>query len=376
MSLYLTATDRRHLLAAQEALLAPLAYADRGAWMLAVNDRLRDLVGADHIIAFFLDEGGFEYVSNDTELEPLQPLHDLFAGYDEAGYARFAWTEDRASFYFELFHRARRANGSGAYHDREVPVADVMKRTDHFQRMFVSVGARFMTGLSTPLPLGEATTCAAYEGSDAMGYSEEGLRRLELVVPAYEAGVRAWRRMTGYRNLLGSLDRALAVFGPSGRTLFRNRALAALLRDDPASSSVMTEMEELARGLHGWVPRRSRKSAEQERSNAREVTTERGSYRLWGSLLQPTLFGTAAVLVQIERTRPVLPTVDGVEAHFGLTPREAEVALLLAEGLDNRAVAERLSISPHTARRHTERVLRGLRISSRAAVAMRLLQQP
>jgi DNA-binding NarL/FixJ family response regulator len=58
-----------------------------------------------------------------------------------------------------------------------------------------------------------------------------------------------------------------------------------------------------------------------------------------------------------------------------MTVREAEVALLIAEGLKNRAVAERLPISPHTARRHTERVLRKLGIGSRAAVATSLLRQ-
>lgn len=82
------------------------------------------------------------------------------------------------------------------------------------------------------------------------------------------------------------------------------------------------------------------------------------------------------MLVQVERTHRVLPTAERVQARFGLTPREAEVALLLAERLDNRAIAEHLSISPHTARRHTESVLRGLGAASRAAVAIRLLRRP
>jgi DNA-binding CsgD family transcriptional regulator len=72
---------------------------------------------------------------------------------------------------------------------------------------------------------------------------------------------------------------------------------------------------------------------------------------------------------------PVFPPCEAIQARFTLTPREAEVALLLAEGLDNQRIAELLSISPHTARRHTERVLRGLGIASRAAVAVTLLRQ-
>lgn len=262
-----------------------------------------------------------------------------------------------------------------AYHDGEVPVSSEMKRTDRFQSMFASVGARFMTGLSTPLPVGEATVCVAYEKSDEKGYSEEGLRRLELVVPAFEAGVRAWRRMTDHRDLVESMRPALAVYGPGGRSLFRSRGLDRLLRDEPTSSEVLSAMEELARGRSQHRPLHRRKSADREWTNTREVTTERGIYSLWASSLPTTLFGTEAVLVELDRRDRGLPPAEEVEERFGLSPREAEVALLLAEGLDNRTVAERLHISPHTARRHTERVLRGLGIPSRAAVAMRLLRR-
>lgn len=55
-----------------------------------------------------------------------------------------------------------------------------------------------------------------------------------------------------------------------------------------------------------------------------------------------------------------------LEDRFGLTPREAEVAALLAEGRSNGEVARRLGISPHTARHHTQRVLGKLGAHSRA----------
>jgi RNA polymerase sigma factor (sigma-70 family) len=48
-----------------------------------------------------------------------------------------------------------------------------------------------------------------------------------------------------------------------------------------------------------------------------------------------------------------------------LTPREREVLLLLAEGFDNRAIAERLSISSGTARAYVVRLLAKLRVESR-----------
>jgi DNA-binding CsgD family transcriptional regulator len=56
-----------------------------------------------------------------------------------------------------------------------------------------------------------------------------------------------------------------------------------------------------------------------------------------------------------------------LESTYGFTPREIEVAMLLAEGRSNVAIAAALRISPHTARHHTQRVLAKLDVHSRAA---------
>jgi DNA-binding NarL/FixJ family response regulator len=60
-----------------------------------------------------------------------------------------------------------------------------------------------------------------------------------------------------------------------------------------------------------------------------------------------------------ERTREVQATLEQ------LTPREREVLALLAEGLDNKAIAERLFISAETARAHVVRLLAKLNVESR-----------
>ncbi|MFJ3666852.1 ATP-binding protein [Streptomyces sp. NPDC090106] len=71
--------------------------------------------------------------------------------------------------------------------------------------------------------------------------------------------------------------------------------------------------------------------------------------------------------------RPV-PRLDAVqEKHPGpapgqLTAREREVAALVAEGLSNRQIAERLVISKRTADTHVERILAKLGITSRTQV--------
>jgi RNA polymerase sigma factor (sigma-70 family) len=53
----------------------------------------------------------------------------------------------------------------------------------------------------------------------------------------------------------------------------------------------------------------------------------------------------------------------------GLTAREREVIRLLAEGLTNREIAERLVVSEHTVHRHVTNILRKLGLSSRTAAA-------
>lgn len=63
---------------------------------------------------------------------------------------------------------------------------------------------------------------------------------------------------------------------------------------------------------------------------------------------------------------------ERLRGAYGMTPREVEVAELLALGLSNVGVAGRLRISPHTARHHTQRVLAKLGVHSRAEAAAKL----
>ena len=67
------------------------------------------------------------------------------------------------------------------------------------------------------------------------------------------------------------------------------------------------------------------------------------------------------------RARRVLATAA---APLGeLTPREREVLRLIADGLTNRQIAERLVVSEHTVHRHVTNLLRKLDLPSRTAAA-------
>ncbi len=62
-------------------------------------------------------------------------------------------------------------------------------------------------------------------------------------------------------------------------------------------------------------------------------------------------------------------------APGGLTPRECEVAVLVAQGLSNRATAENLVVSERTVESHVTRILGKLSFSSRAQIAVWAISQ-
>jgi DNA-binding CsgD family transcriptional regulator len=62
------------------------------------------------------------------------------------------------------------------------------------------------------------------------------------------------------------------------------------------------------------------------------------------------------------------------EGLAGLTAREGEVLVLLARGLSNKQIAERLVITPKTAGNHVEHIYAKIGASSRAAAALFAVQ--
>jgi DNA-binding NarL/FixJ family response regulator len=86
----------------------------------------------------------------------------------------------------------------------------------------------------------------------------------------------------------------------------------------------------------------------------------------------------AAELRQVEvqicgqRLRVAMRAAQSRASLLDLTPRQRVVVEMIAEGLRNREIAERLGISLHTVRRHVEALLRRLNVPTRAAAAVAL----
>jgi two-component system response regulator DevR len=78
--------------------------------------------------------------------------------------------------------------------------------------------------------------------------------------------------------------------------------------------------------------------------------------------------GVVAVL-ELRREQPGIPP----GALAPLTQREAEVAVLIAEGLADREIAQRLYLSHHTVSQYVKRIYRKLDVDGRVGLTRLLL---
>ena len=95
---------------------------------------------------------------------------------------------------------------------------------------------------------------------------------------------------------------------------------------------------------------------------------------IYGGLLA-LIFTGVGVYVGLRWTRPKevqvpvpapAPAPDPARARdAGLTPREHEILLLIAEGLSNREIGERLFVSENTVKTHSSRVFEKLGVNRR-----------
>lgn len=118
--------------------------------------------------------------------------------------------------------------------------------------------------------------------------------------------------------------------------------LEQLVLDDPAHRKVPSAALSLAADVRS-------KGLSGRSAPPLHVPTSSGWLSLYGSL--PDGSGSARVAIVVQRAGEEYALPLRLEA-FGLTPRESEVATLVARGLDTAAIAERLVISPWTVQDH------------------------
>lgn len=352
---------------AQRALLSPLRDEDATEdWWARVAREVAGVMEASHAYAF--------RIGPETDGLGAWSLDDAFFRVSETflEQKQSEWDPGDPPPMPLRVHHVRRQNGSGVYHEREIVSREEVEASPYFQEVCRPHGILNTTGMSVPIPGGEVAVCVAFSSEEAPGFQARASRRLALLLPAFEAGLRHWRRLDEHRDRMGqvidTIEEPLALVATDGTERHRNPALCRLLEEEP-------RREELVSALRAFAVDESASpiSGGPLCESTRRIELATSAYVLRSTFLRGREKGIGSLLVSVTRQSP-FPTVRALRDRFGLTDRQAEVALLLGRGLSNKAVAEELMISPNTVRRHVRAVLLKLGLSSRAAVAYTLVQ--
>jgi DNA-binding CsgD family transcriptional regulator len=203
---------------------------------------------------------------------------------------------------------------------------------------------------------------------------------MRAIAPAFRAGIAAWIGSIASRNnvarMLDSLADPAMLFDVSGQLLHANPGLERLA--SAAIARLRSEAQCMAWTFGASARRRSQMKLASGRSSAdaasdshavRTVRIGTTVYRLRGSAVGAELLGAEpAVLVTMSASAAEPLSNNVLHDQFGLTTREIQVARLIAEGLSNNEIADRLGVRFFTARNHVERTLAKLRVTSRHRV--------
>lgn len=236
-------------------------------------------------------------------------------------------------------------------------------------------------GLRVRTPSG-AVAAVCVHRDVAMGpVPSQLIAALRAIAPAFRAGVASCIGSIASRHsiarMLDSLTDPAILFDLAGEQVHANQAMARL----PGSvdgTRLRTEAQRLAWSLGAAARRRSQGKLAQpwaaldtgdDAQTVRSVRIGASVYRLRGTIVGEQLLGAeSAVLVTVSASATEPLSDDALHTEFGLTTREIQVARLIAEGLSNNEIADRLGVRFFTARNHVERTLAKLRVASRHRV--------
>ncbi len=358
-----SSTDRAHIQHAQRVLLSPLRYGDADAWLRAAAEAVQRLLGGDRSYAFRIGPDAMQLIPHTVDpafkTTSERYLNEMIGSRSPT---------DAPPLPLRM-HAQRMQRGSGVYHEQHLVTREDVEQSPFFQDVAVPFGVQYATGLSAVQGEAETVLCVAFEKRDAPGFAVETSEQLDLLTPAFEAGVRhlrcLHRRRIHLRRVLDRLTDALFVFSIDGRELYRNRALRRLLQRlrDPAPLSRAAAQVALSIA-------EDRLLTDAPRAR-RTVPTPAGRYTLRGTWAGDLLDNQPGVVVTAEPHAPYPPPLI-LQTEYDLTPREAEVALHVARGMTDAQIADALNISVYTVRRHVSAVRAKVDVDTRTAVADRL----
>ncbi|HEX4034071.1 MAG TPA: helix-turn-helix transcriptional regulator [Solirubrobacteraceae bacterium] len=192
---------------------------------------------------------------------------------------------------------------------------------------------------------------------------------LAALTAAIARGIRASLRFDAARRITGVEAPGMVVLGPDDEveliTPPARELLASLQSLEPGFGDETIATPVLALALF------VRSAADGGRTGGNVVTvpSSDGWVTLHASLPGPP--GDGRVAIVLERSTGARAATVRLEA-FGATPREREVATLLARGLSRAEIAETLVVSPHTVEDHVKNLYAKLGVASRQELVARV----
>jgi DNA-binding CsgD family transcriptional regulator len=192
---------------------------------------------------------------------------------------------------------------------------------------------------------------------------------LALVAGPIADGVRASLRLDAARRHVDAAAPGLVVLGPSNDVELITapaRELLDAMRSPGLGGSDETPPAPLL-ALASFARRRAGEA--DGPPDVVAVPSACGWVTLHASL--PEGHGDGRVAIVLERSGTEQATAVRLEAH-GVSPREREIAVLLARGLSNPEIAAALVLSPYTVQDHVKSLFEKTNVSSRRELVARL----
>lgn len=345
----------------QRVLLSPHDYGSIDEWRAAVNAEAMAATGADAAMFQLMLPGVVPHYSRELCMKGLEGYPEFMPGFERqrgifrralalgAGNRHMLWLDHLEWFY-----------GSAYFNEW-------IARLKAFDTLFAAARSR-----GSPYP----AMLHLYHEHPSRGRRFDGsdVRLMQLVCPALEAGVRAAERSLGHRaSFVASLDTrrdGALVFDPRGKLLYQNRSFGTMAPVKRDRGVLVDVGRGMATGLLS-----DDASVRFDPATARQATSVAGEILLLTAvLIAEGVFDVGPVaLVTVHANDDAYQPDEGtLRDRFDLTPRQAEVARLLARRLTNVEIAQRLHVSPNTARHHTEAVMGKLDVTDRREVETRI----
>jgi DNA-binding CsgD family transcriptional regulator len=339
---------------ALQTLLGPLDYPDWQTWQVAVHGRLLELTGADALCLY-------------------TPLAQGVAAWygphlsDEA-HRRYV-ARVTADPTWDVIETRFRALGRDVAHEDELCDRATLEASPFFHEFLRP--HRILDLTVVEVDFGGAQPARLHFSHTARRGGEWQRTRgalLRAVLPALRSALALWRELGARRaevaRLVDALPQAVLFYDAAGALLHANSGATRQLAGGADAERLRAEAQRVA-----WAVGAQARRAGAVATAERDVRVDGATVRLRGSVAPAWLLGREpGVLVTLEATAARPLTDAELRERFALTRRELEVARLLADGLSNQALAERMGVSFFTARNHVERLLAKLGLRSRAAV--------